>query len=325
MTRVRDWLARSLAAPEPRPLDGLGVDSPESRAGARWWRNAAVRGLVFIVVFMVMATGLTMAESVLPSPAQSWVDAALELVSSLVAYACVVLVVEGRRRPFEIAPRRSPGLLAGMLLGGGACVVIVWFLAMSGALLYLGVNHGFHWGLPLWQLGISSAISEEIIFRSMLYRLVESGVGTWGALAVSSVLFGAVHLSNPDATVWGAVAIALEAGVMFGALYTLTRSLWVVVGVHFAWNVMEGPVLGSVVSGSSSTADSWLISRPAGPGWFSGGSFGIEGSVVTVILWGAVSAWLIVRIVREHKLIQPAWVRRRPTVTPRRAATKVRD
>jgi membrane protease YdiL (CAAX protease family) len=107
----------------------------------------------------------------------------------------------------------------------------------------------------------------------------------------------------------GAIAIALEAGLMFAVLYALTRSLWVVAGVHAGWNLTQGLGLGIVVSGSSDEGLGFLVSHPAGPDAISGGQFGIEASAVAVAVWLLVAAWLAWRLVRAGGVVQPLWRR----------------
>ncbi|WP_030559105.1 CPBP family intramembrane glutamic endopeptidase, partial [Streptomyces exfoliatus] len=82
----------------------------------------------------------------------------------------------------------------------------------------------------------AAAATEEVMFRGVLFRLVEERTGTWIALSLSGLVFGLVHLLNPHADLWGAVAIAIEAGGMLGAAYIATRSLWLPIGLHFGWN-----------------------------------------------------------------------------------------
>ncbi len=60
---------------------------------------------------------------------------------------------------------------------------------------------------------VGVATTEELLFRGVLFRIVEGWLGTWGALAVTGLLFGALHLVNPGASVVGALALAIEAGL----------------------------------------------------------------------------------------------------------------
>jgi membrane protease YdiL (CAAX protease family) len=65
---------------------------------------------------------------------------------------------------------------------------------------------------------------------------VQNAGGTWIALVVSSPLFGVAHALNPGATFSSTIGIALQAGVMLGLAYSLTRRLWLPIGIHIGWN-----------------------------------------------------------------------------------------
>ncbi len=90
----------------------------------------------------------------------------------------------------------------------------------------------------------AAAVTEELMFRGLLFRLVEERLGTWLSLLLTGVLFGLMHLLNPDASLWGATAIAIEAGFMLAACYAATRNLWVPIGLHFGWNFAAGGIFG---------------------------------------------------------------------------------
>lgn len=279
----------------------------------RWWTHPLVRGIVFVVVVAMGATSTTLFEQ--NGRASDWIYLAAELLSCLAGYAVVVLLLEQRRRPVELAPSRWPGLFAGLGLGAATCLVVFAILWAGGWRTISGTNPNAPLLQPILMMGVVAGISEEIVFRGILFRLVEAGLGTWGATLVSGAVFGLVHITNPQATWWGAVAIALEAGVMFGLLYALTRSLWVVIGVHAAWNVVQGPVLGSAVSGATNNGDGLLVSHPAGPELVSGGVFGLEASLVAVMVWSAISVWLARALATRGLVVAPAW-RRRVTAGP---------
>src|SRR3546814_4514721 len=85
--------------------------------------------------------------------------------------------------------------------------------------------------------------------RGVIFRLIERWLGSWIALAISAALFGAGHLANPNASWFAAVCIALEAGIMLGAIYMVTRRLWAAVGIHAAWNFTQGGIYGIAISG----------------------------------------------------------------------------
>ena len=101
------------------------------------------------------------------------------------------------------------------------------------------------------------------------------------AIAISSVVFGVLHLSNPNATLFGMVVIIL-AGVMLAIPYVVTGQLGLSVGLHFAWNFIQGGIYGLPVSGIP-FRQSIIQTRIDGPDLWTGGAFGPEGGIVGLI------------------------------------------
>ncbi|HET9127911.1 MAG TPA: CPBP family intramembrane glutamic endopeptidase [Propionibacteriaceae bacterium] len=298
-----------LLAPPLRDSDGLADDSPMGWQLVPWRRHPVVRLVVFVAVVVTALILLGMLV-LLVAPHSDAAGASTELGAALLGYAAVVRVLERRRHPLELLPRRWAGVLVGLGVGALLCALVVGLVAALGGYVVTGVD----WSRPgfgtVWTLGVVAGVSEEIAFRGVLYRLLEPGLGTWGALATSAVVFGAIHLANPGATWAGALAIAVEAGVALGLMYALTRSLWVVVGVHAAWNVAEGAFFGVPVSGTP-TGRGVLVSHPAGSPLLSGGGFGVEASLVSVVCWALVALGLGVLLVRRGAVVAPARTRHR--------------
>jgi membrane protease YdiL (CAAX protease family) len=306
------WRA-PLVAPPLRPSDGLAADSPMGWQGVPWWRHVGVRSPAFFVALGVVwaaVNGLWLLAH-LHVGVTWYVPVVFELIPVVAAYVLVVVVLERRRPAIEYAPRRWGGLIAGLALGAIVCLVVTGIIWLLGGITFVGVDPNPAWLSRLISLGLVAGVAEEIVLRGVLFRYVESLLGTWASVAISAAIFGGLHLGNADATLTGAVAIALEAGVMFAVLYALTRSLWVVVGVHAGWNLMQGLGLGIVVSGSSDTGTGFIVSHPTGPEFVSGGGFGIEASVVSVVVWLLVAAFLSWLLVRAGGVVAPAWVRHR--------------
>ncbi len=203
----------------------------------------------------------------------------------------------------ELALRKLlPHTVAGFAGGVVLLAVIVGILWLVGGYRVDGLNTGVPWFRELLLVGLLPGVIEEIISRGVLYRIVEDRWGSWIALVFSAVMFGLMHAGNPNATLWSCIAIAIEAGLLLGILYTVTRSLYVCIGLHMAWNFMEGPVLGTPVSGIE--LQSLLQGSLLGPHWLTGGAFGIEASLVTVGLMGGLSVGLMAYAQRRG-LIRP--------------------
>jgi membrane protease YdiL (CAAX protease family) len=235
----------------------------------------------------------------------------LAVPTAYAAYWWYVRVVE-ERRPTEIFLARSGQELGlGILLGTGLFSATIGIIAAFGYYHVTGTNK---WEVVIdsLTLAVMSGFLEELIARGIIFRILEEWLGTWIALALSALLFGALHLGNPHATVTSAIAIALEAGLLLGACYMFSRRLWLAVGLHLAWNFAQGGIFGVAVSGT--TANGILRSTLTGPDILSGGAFGAEASVIAVVV--CVSAFLVIlmRARRMGRIIDPFWMRQKSTV-----------
>ena len=233
---------------------------------------------------------------------------AMTLWPIVLAYVLLVRLVE-QRRVDELAPRNAvPHVVMGLAGGAAIFSLVVGALWALGAFVVDGVNRDVAWLGPVLVMGVGAGVGEEIISRGILFRIIEEGLGTWAALFISAATFGGLHIWNPHATAWSALAIALEAGLLFGLLYHVTRSLWVCMGAHAAWNVAQGPFYGVPVSGFEQHG--LLASRMQGPDWLTGGAFGAEASVVALCICSVVTSVCLAVALRRGSLVPPPWRRR---------------
>ena len=297
---------------------GLAFTTPAAAPGWKRWLvySPLARIILFVIAFFLlgMSTGWAMQALGLAGPPHDVDQRAVamllrEVLPAILAYAFLVGVVE-RRRPAELAARRLvPAVSGGLGLGVLLFVVVMGVLWLAGSYHVDGTGFPPDWLAMVLMVGPGAGIAEEIMFRGVLFRIVEEGLGTWAGLLVSALAFGAVHLGNPNATLWSGLAIAIEAGVLFALVYHVTRSLWFCMGLHAAWNIMEGPVFGTPVSGLPPMG--WLHSRLDGPAWLSGGSFGPENSLVTVTACILLATVFLAMAVRRRSLVPPFWRRAR--------------
>lgn len=228
------------------------------------------------------------------SPGWARLAAALAL-SALLAGLYVTLVrrIEHRSAQ-ELSPRTTQALL-GIALGFALFGSVVALLRLLGVAGWVGLGAGSD-SLTMLSRALLAAVGEELAFRGGLFRILEENTGTAVALAVSAAFFGIVHAFNSGATVISTLAIALEAGVLLGAAYALTRNLWFPIGVHLGWNFTEGGVFGASVSGGAPSHGIFAVSI-AGPRLLTGGPFGPEASIIAVAVCLAAALPLIALVV----------------------------
>lgn len=281
----------------------------------RWKRWLLYSAFARIVIFMLAMALLTMLPLLalkfsgvdmkqLPQSSRALIRFGLQTVCAVAAYLLLVRMIEKRRALELMRPGAGRMLALGALLGGGYIAATVASMALAGSYRIVGFNAQAQWWMALATSGIGAAVTEEIMFRGVLFRCVEEAGGTWWALAVSALFFGLVHLGNKNATVWSSLAIAIEAGLMLGAAYLVTRSLPFCMGIHAAWNFTQGMVFGIPVSGFDDKG--WIVSERPGPEWLTGGAFGAEASVVAVLLGAAISAVLVSHAIRRGLVIPPS-------------------
>lgn len=214
-----------------------------------------------------------------------------------------------QRPPSDLALGPLPRELGiGLLVGSGLYTAGVLVLMVLGFARIEGTNP-VSIMIPAIAMALSSGFLEELLFRGALFRIVEDWLGSWASVLISSVVFGFVHLMNPAATLTGAIFISIEAGLLLAAAYMLTRRLWLGIGFHISWNYTQSAVFGGVVSGG--VAEPGLFKTViTGPDLITGGSFGLEASLIPCLLATSTGVVLAVMAVRRGHVVLPFWKQR---------------
>lgn len=309
-----DSASRALKGSSETSAPSAGEPAPLRPLWRRVWEfplTAMVAAILLVVAALVpvqFAAGLF-------DPAT--LDPALrDVVPAVLAVGLVFLVTKfavsrlGRHPrddlPLAIAPAH---LAAGLGLGFAIFGLCVGIAALLGVYRITGWGTLQGWLGFFMAGGLVAGFVEEVLFRGIIFRWTEELAGSWAALAVSAGLFGLAHIANDNATVFSSIAIAIEAGVLLGATYMLTRSLWLAIGIHAGWNLTQGLVFDVSVSGFE--VDGMVEARLSGPDWLSGGAFGLEASVIALVVATGAGLCMLVLAARRGEIIAPLWVRSR--------------
>jgi len=131
-------------------------------------------------------------------------------------------------------------------------------------------------------------------------------LGSYLALTISAIIFGALHLANPNSSLVAAICIAIFAGLLLGAAYIYKRNLWFPIAIHFAWNFMQSGILGAITSGNEKTS-SLLTTQITGSKLITGGGFGPEATIQATV-FGLIAAIILLYLnKKQNKLINPYW------------------
>jgi len=292
-------------------------DTNDAIARPRWRRIADFPLVAMVIAVALLAGTVWLAGTgIRQLPHWGIPDATRQMIAGLIVVGLVIAVYKYAicklgENPRDDLRSEHAGRDLGLGLAGGTLL----FSLVTAVAALVGVYDIVGWGstrsilYALVMIGIIPGVIEEVLFRGILFRHLEDFGGSWFALALTSALFGVAHIFNPNATYFSSFAIAVEAGVLLGGAYMLTRSLWAPIGVHAAWNFTQGEIFDVPVSGMDGKG--LVEARLLGPELLSGGTFGLEASVIALVIATGAGVWLVVRAVRAGHVLRPWWARRR--------------
>ena len=278
------------------------------------WRRIVDYPLVAIVIatavyIAALACAIFLGKLVPPSWGKTGVaaaHAAITIVLLLAAYKFII--VRLGRKPKDDLPLK-PALrdtAIGLGIGISIMAATVGVAAVLGVYKIIGQGDASNFMLELIAVAIMPGFTEELLFRGILFRWIEEWGGSWLALLATSALFGVAHIFNPNATWFTSFAIAVEAGVLLGAAYMLTRSLWLAMGLHAGWNFTQGEIFDVPVSGIDEHG--LVQAKLSGPELLSGGSFGLEASVIALVIATGTGLILLALALKRGRLVRPMWM-----------------
>lgn len=214
------------------------------------------------------------------------VDKYAELAAALAATAIMLRSID--RRPWaDVGLARSAvrvrAMVVGWCVGVGANAFTCASLLAVGFLQFAPAAAGEDgsWlgaALRVSLVLVPAALGEEIICRGYLLTIIRDCVGTRGAVMITSLLFGLLHIPNPGATPASVLVVVLS-GVLLATVRLRFDSLYAAWMTHLAWNWTMTVPFHALVSGLRFEAP-YYRAVTSGPAWISGGAWGPEGGVV---------------------------------------------
>lgn len=218
-------------------------------------------------------------------------------IAMLIAVIIMLRFIENKRFidiGFSSINGKGKELIVGLLLGACSMAVIFIVLLLTGnitlknSLLSPNLSTNALWGIALY---IVVALNEEIMCRGYVQTTLNQMRMPWVAAIITSAMFSALHLGNPNVKTIGLFNIFLV-GLLFSYMYIKTKSLWMPIGYHFTWNYFQGNVFGFPVSGTTQSKGFYNIAAVK-ENILTGGSFGPEAGILTtlVIVIGVAVVW----------------------------------
>lgn len=302
-----DFPQHTAHSPKHRLVDRVFLGRQGVRSG---WRAA-----FYVALFLLFLLGLQLIALLLHvrlvtradmiTPGMLALQEFLAAISAIAA-AAVMSRIEGR-------PFRDYGMPWRKSLRGNFWTGTLWGIAgITALMLSMRAFGGYSFGVlalsgrPLVTYALAwagafllVAIYEEFFFRGYVQFTLASGMRFWPAALLTSVVFGAVHLSNPGEGPVGAVSVFVT-GMFLCLTLRRTGNLWFAIGWHAAWDFGE-TFLYSVPDSGIVAPGHLLASSFHGPRWLTGGSVGPEGSVIDFVVL-AVLAIVFDRVYRRKQV-----------------------
>jgi membrane protease YdiL (CAAX protease family) len=257
-----------------------------------------------VIAILFVGVGLIVGQTVLNLLRSSFADTNTALANLIAfvlitpatyfAYWLYVRYIEKRGMTELSGPNALRELSLGLLVGVGLLSLIIVVLWLLGFYHVNGYDLIWFSLLGAFAGAFVSGFVQELIFRAIIYRITEEWLGTWWAIAISAVLFGLIHLTSEGATIFSALAVALQAGVLLAAAYALTHRLWLALGIHLGWDFANDGIFGVGVAGQSGQSIKGLLQANLnGPSLFTGGALGVEASLITLVVMVIASLILL--------------------------------
>ena len=193
-------------------------------------------------------------------------------------------------------------IFAGFIISTLLISVTIICLFITKQYHVLSVNFSLESQFAWLSFCLLIAVIEEIIFRGIIFRQVSDCWNIKIGLITSALIFGILHIFNKDATLWSSLAIAINGGWLYAIAYAYHQTIWVPIGMHWAWNYLEGGILGYEISGITQAGVSLITAKITGPALLTGGSYGPVSSIITIAIGiGLSMMYTILYIKRKTK------------------------
>ena len=183
-------------------------------------------------------------------------------------------------RPF-LSKFKKDGCI-GLLLGFFCCTSIFVILLLTKNVVIKSSAIHFNGKIISWViLFISVGFAEELFNRGLLMSVLRRTNNKYLVMTIPSIIFGLIHVMNPHFTVISFINIILI-GFVFSYMYYKSGNLWMCIGYHITWNLFQSVIYGMPVSGLN--VDSLVVATYPTDNLLNGGSFGIEGGILTTAI-----------------------------------------
>ena len=208
----------------------------------------------------------------------------------------------GGMRVANALPRRETTgqeLLRGLALGWLMLLIAVIPMMLTGSLHLQFSFASSSWGLTVVSLATMAlaTLAVEVAFRGFLFTRLIAAFGPVAATILLSLAYATMSIFRPSSTLLS-VIVTFVMGVVFSLAYLRTHALWFGWGLHFGWAAATAVLLGLPVAGYT-TWNNLVLTTAFGPSWLTGGDYGPEGALFSLIVFLG-SIFVLYRLTRDY-------------------------
>jgi membrane protease YdiL (CAAX protease family) len=261
--------------------------------------------IVGLIVFTEWFGHLLLDKTQLPDLTKTFIVNCTEILLALVGYVLLFRFYEKRKieelKFSAFCKNAGSGFFTGFILQS-LFIFVIYFLG-NYSIIHLNplsfILQGFIYAL-------TAGFVAEILIIGVAFRMIEEKLGTVIALAIMGSLFVIMHSGVKDATILSVASTVVSAGILLPAVYVYTRSLWFPIFLHFAWDFAEPAIYGAI-NPSMHVDRSWIESNITGTTLVTGGKFGPQSSLQSVIFCSIAALIFLLLAKKKDNFIKPFW------------------
>ncbi len=267
-----------------------------------------VSSIVGVVALVEWSGRPLLAKTQLPENYGNIILAIAESAIALLTYTFLFRVYEKRKISELSTNALWKNAVIGYVTGFGLQSIFILIIYLTGNYSVIGINQVSSL-LPSLAAALTAGFVGEIVIRGIFFRLTEEKLGTVFTLIICVLFFAIMHVNAKGASILSVSSTAIEAGLLLSAGYIFSRSLWLPIFLHFAWDFAEPGVFGAVNPGIT-IDQSLLTSKIDGPLILTGGQLGPQNSIQSLLLCAIAALVFLWMAKQKNNFIKPFWKRK---------------
>ena len=265
---------------------------------------AIIGGSVFIVEWLRQ---LLLDSISLTNNAKNIITAIADALAALFSYVFLFRIYERRKIKELSVSTFSKNSTIGFITGLSLQSLFILVIYFSGSYSITHINP-VSFLLPSFSTALSAGFVAEILIIGVVFRPTEEKLGTVVTLFFFVILFALMHVNVKDSTALSILSTAINAGILLPAAYVFSRSLWMPIFLHFAWDFAEPGIFGGI-NPSISIDKSLFTSKISGASILTGGQMGPQNSIQS-LLFCLIAAIIFLWLAKQkNHFIKPFWKR----------------